>query len=66
MTLILIVTIPNNTRGCSYLVKFLSFLMLGTCARVTVVVLSVSVTTLAATYLVYESNLQCYKSIPNV
>ena len=45
-------------------------LTLGACARVTVVVLCVclSVTTLAATYLVYESKLLCYKvpyGVPN-
>ena len=45
-------------------------LTLGACARVTVVVLCVclSVTTLAATYLVYESKLLCCKvpyGVPN-
>ena len=52
----------------------MKYLTLGACARVTVVGLSVclsvclSVTTLAATYLVCESNLQCYKvpyGVPN-
>ena len=46
-------------------------LTLGACARVTVVGLCVilSVTTLAASYLVYESNLRCCKvpyGVPNV
>ena len=36
-------------------------LTLGACARVTVVVVCVSVTMLAATYLVYKSQARCYK-----
>ena len=58
--------LPDMKRGDLNL----SSLTLGACARVMVVVLSVglSVTTLAATYLVCKSNLQCYKvpyGIPN-
>ena len=53
-----------------YYVVYAYLLTLGACARVTVVGLCVilSVITLAATYLVYESNLRCCKvpyGVPN-
>ena len=44
------------------------YFTLGACARVTVVILSVTTLAATCTYLVYESNLRCYRvpyGIPN-